>query len=104
MKKYYIYILTNYTKTVLYIGVTNNLKRRISEHFIGKILKENHFTAKYKCHYLVYFEEFTDVKQAIAREKELKGWRREKKIELINTKNPKHDFLNDQIDPSLCSG
>ena len=97
MKKYYIYILTNFTKTVLYISVTNNLKRRISEHFIGTILKENHFTAKYKCHYLVYFEEFTDINQAIAREKELKGWRREKKIELINTKNPKHEFLNEMM-------
>jgi putative endonuclease len=93
MKKYYVYILTNYTKTVLYIGITNNIKRRLSEHFIGKILKENHFTAKYKCHYLLYFEEFLDVKQAIAREKELKGWTREKKIELINTKNPEHEFL-----------
>ncbi|MDR1950612.1 MAG: GIY-YIG nuclease family protein [Bacteroidales bacterium] len=97
MKKYYIYILTNQTKTVLYVGVTNNLKRRISEHFTGKTLKENHFTAKYKCHYLLYFEEFTDIKQAIAREKELKGWRREKKIMLINTKNPTHEFLNNLI-------
>jgi len=104
MKIYYTYILTNRTKTVLYVGVTNDLKRRISEHFIGKILKNTCFTAKYKCHYLIYYEEYIDINQAIAREKEIKGWRREKKIALINTKNPKHEFLNGLIDPSLRSG
>jgi len=90
---YYVYILTNKAKTVLYIGVTNNLKVRLAQHKEG--LNSKSFTSKYKTFYLVYFEKFTWIQLAIAREKEIKGWRRDKKIELIKTINPDFNFLND---------
>jgi putative endonuclease len=67
---YFVYILTNRTRT-LYVGVTNDLLRRVYEHRSGAI---RGFTTKYKIHRLVYFEEFVDIRQAIAREKEIKGW------------------------------
>jgi putative endonuclease len=94
--KFYVYIITNYTKTVLYVGVTNNLARRLYEH-------QNHvyagaFSARYKCYYLVYYEEYQHVKTAIAREKEIKGWRREKKENLIKTLNPEWQFLNEDFE------
>ncbi len=93
---YFVYILTNKNKTVLYIGVTNNLEKRLYEH---KHLTENiqSFTKKYNCYYLLYYEQFQDVDQAIVREKELKGWRREKKEKLITSFNPDWRFLNDDI-------
>jgi len=90
---YFIYILTNKSKTSLYIGVTNNLERRLLEHENEQNKKS--FTAKYQIKYLLYFEKFTWVHDAIAREKELKGWRREKKLALIKSYNPNLDFLND---------
>ncbi len=81
----YIYILTNKPHGTLYIGVTNNLARRVDEHRqkIGSI-----FTAKYNLTHLVHFETFLDIREAIAREKQLKGWRREKKVALIEENNP----------------
>ena len=82
---YYVYILTNSRNTVLYIGVTNDLARRISEHKL-KLIKG--FTSKYNIDKLVYYETFSDPNQAIHREKELKGWLRSKKISLINSVNP----------------
>jgi len=89
---YYIYILTKKAKTVFYTGVTNHLKIRLSQH------KENvnpqSFTSKYNVHYLLYYEKFTWIQEAIAREKEIKGWRREKKLDLIKTLNPHLEFLN----------
>ena len=93
---YFVYILTNKNKTVLYIGVTNDLEKRLYEH---KYLTETTaaFTKKYNCYYLLYYEQFQDVKQAIAREKELKGWRREKKEKLIASLNPDWKFLNNDI-------
>ncbi len=91
---YYVYILTNKTKTVLYVGVTNDLKQRLYWH---KNSQTSSFTSKYKCFYLIYFEHFQDISQGIAREKQLKGWRREKKIELIENFNPNWNFLNDNI-------
>lgn len=91
MKRYFVYILTNKYKSVLYIGVTNDLKRRLAEHCSGLI---KGFTSKYRVHYLLYYEEFNDINIAIAREKELKGWIRVRKIELIKTLNPQLDFLN----------
>ena len=94
MNKYYIYIITNMNKTVLYIGVTNNLQRRLDEHRQGKT---GSFTAKYRVWHLLYFEEFNDIRYAIAREKEIKGWKREKKNKLIETTNPSWEFLNEQI-------
>jgi putative endonuclease len=81
---YFVYILTNRTRT-LYIGVTNDLVRRVYEHRSGDIPG---FTSKYKIHRLVYFEEFLDIRQAIAREKEIKGWLRSRKIKLIESVNP----------------
>ena len=81
---FYIYILTNYSKTVLYIGFTNNIIRRIIEHKNDFGCK---FTRKYKLKYLVYFEQCENVYSVIEREKEIKKWRREKKINLIKSVN-----------------
>ena len=84
MKKYYVYILTNKTNDVLYIGVTNNIQRRMFEHK-NKLVQG--FTSKYNCDKLVYCEICNDVNDALAREKQLKGWSRSKKFELINKVN-----------------
>ena len=89
---YYVYILTNKAKTVLYAGVTNNLKIRLQQH--KERLNPNSFTAKYNAHYLLYYEKFTWIQLGIAREKEIKGWVRVKKMELIKTINPEMNFLN----------
>ena len=85
MNQYYVYILTNWNDNVMYIGVTNNLERRLFEHQNELI---EGFTKTYHVHKLVYFEETSDVRAAIAREKQLKGWRREKKNELVEIMNP----------------
>lgn len=89
---YYTYILTNKAKTVLYIGVTNNLRLRLQQHY--EKLNVNAFTSKYNVHFLLYYEKFSWIQQAIAREKELKGWKRERKIELIKSVNSDLEFLN----------
>jgi putative endonuclease len=94
MKNYYVYILTNKNKTVLYTGVTNDLKRRLHEHMNG-IVKG--FTSKYKCRYILFYEIHNNINEAIEREKELKGWRRSKKENLIYTFNPDWKFLNELI-------
>lgn len=91
---YYVYILTNKTKTVLYTGVTNNLKLRLRQHSENSEWNKTTFASKYNVHYLLYFEKFTWIREAIAREKEIKKWRREKKLDLIKTINPKLCFLN----------
>ncbi len=93
---YYVYILTNKAKTVLYTGMTNNLKERLYFHQHPEANSMS-FTAKYKCFYLIYFEYFTDIEIAIDREKQIKGWTRNKKEILIGTKNPDWRFLNDDI-------
>lgn len=93
---FYTYILTNYNKTVLYTGVTNDLERRIYEHYFSND-KKNTFTAKYKCYYLVWFERHQYVNHAIEREKEIKGWLRSKKDALIAEENPEWKFLNSDI-------
>lgn len=89
-EQYYVYILTNKSKT-LYIGVTNNLERRIYEH-------KNHlipgFTTRYNLTRLIYFEQTTDVWSAIEREKQLKGWLRQKKVRLIESINPEWKDLS----------
>ena len=82
---YYVYIITNKENKVLYTGVTNNLERRIYEHKNKIIIG---FTSKYNVNKLVYFEGTNDVNEAICREKEIKGWRRSKKIALIESVNP----------------
>ena len=82
----YIYIMTNKNRTTLYIGVTNDLCRRIHEH--KNHLNKNSFTAKYNLEHCIYFEEFQQFQLAIQREKELKKWNRQKKEHLINQLNP----------------
>ena len=82
---YYVYILTNKNKNVLYVGVTNDLIRRIYEH--KHHLDKESFTSKYNVTNLVYFEETSDVKAAISREKQIKSWSRIKKFLLIKEKN-----------------
>ncbi len=93
MKYYYVYILTNPGKSVLYVGVTNNLRRRLEEHRANKG-KSISFAGKYYCHKLIYYEEFRDIRYAIDREKELKGWTRTRKEVLIATINPNWNALN----------
>lgn len=93
---YYVYILTNYTKSVLYTGVTNNLEQRITEHYLNRN-DDKTFTGKYKTFYVLYYESYQYVENAIAREKEIKGWRREKKIALIKSINEKIEFLNNEL-------
>ena len=88
----YVYILSNRKHTVLYIGVTNNLQRRLYEH---KNEMVDGFTKRYHIHRLVYFEEFDHIDQAIAREKMLKGWRRERKDTLITSFNPDWNDLSE---------
>ena len=93
-KIYYVYILSNKTNTVLYIGVTGDIKRRMYEH---KNNVNEGFTQKYNVHKLVYIERYRDVTIAINREKQLKGWRRGKKEALINTKNPQWLDLSEKL-------
>lgn len=85
-RQYYVYVLMNKWRTTSYIGVTNDLIRRIEEHRTGAA---DGFSKQYRCTDLVYYEVCEDVEGAIAREKELKGWRREKKMALIHSMNPK---------------
>jgi len=94
MKKYYIYILTNYDNTVLYIGVTNDLIKRVHEHK-NKLVES--FTLRYNLNKLVYFEECIDSLSAIEREKQLKSGSRRKKIELIKKENLNFDDLYKQL-------
>ena len=92
---FYVYILTNKAKTVLYTGVTNNLKRRLEEH--NEKLNPQSFTAKYNLNYLIYYEKYGWIQQAIAREKEIKLLRRDLKLELIKEFNPNMEFLNNRF-------
>ena len=84
-KQYWVYLLTNGRRTVLYTGVTNSLERRIREH-TNKAVPG--FTKRYTCDRLVHFEEYDEIDQAIAREKQIKGWIRAKKNELVSAANP----------------
>ena len=85
-KTFYVYLMTNRSRVVLYIGVTNSLVRRVWEH---RNKTRDGFTKKYNVDRLVYFESFRDPRNAISREKEIKGWRRSKKNALVETLNPK---------------
>jgi putative endonuclease len=84
-KQYFVYLMTNFTRTVLYTGVSNSLERRVWQHKHGAVAG---FTKKYKCTNLVYFEAYAEIDQAIAREKQIKGWIRAKKNALVNSTNP----------------
>ncbi|CAM1334556.1 GIY-YIG nuclease family protein [Tenacibaculum piscium] len=91
MKESYIYILTNKYRTTFYIGITANISKRMIEH---KEKIASKFTERYNTSDLIYFEKFTDINQAISREKQLKNWRKEWKINLIKKLNPTLDTLN----------
>lgn len=91
---YYVYILTNKNNKTLYIGVTNNISRRTDEHCNKYV---NGFAEKYNLNKLVYVEQFEDIYDAISREKQLKGWRRVKKNDLINQLNPQWKDLSFDI-------
>jgi len=104
-KSYYVYMMTNRWKNVLYTGVTNSLERRVWEHKNGTC---GGFTKQYNCDRLVYFEEFDEIDQAIDREKQIKGWSRSKKDALIARQNPERNDLAAEWysagGPSLRSG
>ena len=97
MKAGYVYMMSNHKRTTFYIGVTNDLLRRVMEHREGKIPG---FTQRYKLKYLVYYEEIDSIVDAIAREKQLKNWHREWKINLIKSVNPEMKDLT----PTLLGG
>ena len=89
-KQSYVYMMGSASRRALYTGVTAQFRKRVFEHKNNLI---EGFSSKYKCHRLVYFEQFVNIKEAIAREKEIKGWRREKKIKLIEKMNPRWEDL-----------
>jgi len=91
---FWVYIMTNRHDSVLYIGMTNDLSRRIGEHRTGEIPG---FTADYQCHKLVCHEHYSEVEDSIAREKQLKRWSRAKKVHLIEQTNPRWLDLADDI-------
>ena len=91
MRSYSVYVMTNADNNVLYIGVTNNLERRVWEHKNGE---GGTFTQKYKCCKLVYYEDYNNIKTAINREKNLKDWKRAWKEELICKTNPNYNDLS----------
>lgn len=91
-----IYFMTNQHHNVLYLGVTSDLKIRVYQH--KNKTYPNSFTARYNCNKLVYFEIFQTIEEAIAREKNIKNWKREWKDELINKHNPKWEDLSSNID------
>ena len=95
--QYYVYILANATGTTIYVGVTNDLVRRVYEHEHN--VDPGGFTAKYQVHKLVYYESTNDVRAAIEREKQLKGWNRARKNKLVESRNPRWEDLYESI---LC--
>ena len=94
--KFYVYITTNPNRDALYVGVTNNLEQRIIEHYLDRGKPETH-AGKYYCYDLVFYEAFQLVNNAIAREKEIKKWRRNKKDALIHSFNPGWKILNKEL-------
>ena len=94
---YFVYLTTNKNKTVLYVGVTGNLRKRIFEHKQDSETDKKHFAGKYNAYRLVYWERYQYIEHAIKREKQIKGWLRQKKEDLIEELNPNWKFLNDDI-------
>ena len=84
---YFTYVTMNPGRTTIYVGMTNNLRARLYEHYINRG-SARHFAGRYHCYHLVYYEAFDHVLDAIAREKQLKGWSRAKKLALIKKSNP----------------
>lgn len=100
---YFVYMLTNWNNKILYTGVTNNLARRLYEHKNNLV---NGFTQKYNVHKLIYYDTTSDIKAAIEREKQIKGWSRQKKNTLVESINSNWEDLSldwDEKDSSLCS-
>ncbi|MBE2230524.1 MAG: GIY-YIG nuclease family protein [Chitinophagaceae bacterium] len=95
-RAYFVYIVTNPGRSALYIGVTNNLQARLNEHW-GNRGRRGTFAGRYFCYNLIYYESFRYINVAIAREKELKKWNREKKEILIKKQNPHWLFLNARV-------
>ena len=93
--QYYVYILTNITGTTMYVGITKDLVRRMYEH--KHKLDIGSFTAKYDIHKLVYYEYTSDVRAAIEREKQIKGWNRARKNKLVESRNPLWEDLYQKI-------
>ncbi len=93
--QYYVYIMTNAHKNVLYTGVTNHLLRRVYEH--THHLDQGSFTARYNIENLVYYETSIDIESAIAREKQIKGWNRKHKNKLVESKNPNWEDLYESL-------
>jgi putative endonuclease len=94
MKAYYVYMMTNRSRVVLYTGVTNSLERRLWFH---NNTSKRSFAKRYSVDCLVYFERFDRARDAISREKEIKGWRREKKNDLVQKLNPKWEDLGEKL-------
>jgi len=94
---YFVYILTNNDKSVLYTGVTNDLERRLFEHKEDSIGGKKSYAGKYNCVNLIYYEHFDNIEYAIKREKKIKGWSRHKKKELISNFNSEWRFLNNEL-------
>lgn len=91
--RFWTYIITNKARTTIYTGMTNNISSRVVQHMNGSGDKSK-FTGRYNVGYLLYYEEFQWVNDAIRREKQIKKWSRAKKIKLIQTLNPNMDFLD----------
>ncbi len=91
-----VYILTTTSKKVLYTGFTNDLPQRLTEHYLNRGQSKT-FAGRYYCYHLLHFENYQYVNDALTREKEIKGWSREKKLKLIKTFNPQLLFLNKEI-------
>jgi len=104
LKTYFVYLIASRSRT-LYCGVTNDIERRVAQHRNGTF---GGFTSQYRCTRLVWVEHFGLIEAAISREKEIKGWRREKKVALIEGENPTWEDLSEgwagKADPSLRSG
>jgi putative endonuclease len=94
---YFVYILTNQYRDVLYVGVTNDIRKRLQQHIDDAQTTRQHFSGRYNCVFLIYYELFQHIDAAINRETEIKAWRREKKDRLINSVNPEWKFLNDEL-------
>ncbi|MBS1639199.1 MAG: GIY-YIG nuclease family protein [Bacteroidetes bacterium] len=95
---FFVYIMTNIHKSVLYAGVTNDLQRRVYQHTENSKNNKKTFAGKYNCIYLLYWERYQYIQHAIEREKQIKGWTRAKKIELIKSINPEMNFLNYELE------
>ena len=100
MSKYYIYIMSNASDSTIYVGVTNNIERRVMEH---RTYDNKSFTSRYNCHKLVYYEEYSSIDEAITREKQIKSWSRNRKDKMIDVMNPERNDLMPEIATSLRS-